>query len=127
MQLSLGRQIASKRYQAIFFTILESGTIYSMVWVLLIILYLCNSNVAFPMIDIIAQLTGIVPALIVVLVARSVDGLSALRRQNTSNSALSLLSFPRRRTTSQLMTSGPIIEEFSFSDNAEQGSEQLKV
>ncbi|KIK51597.1 hypothetical protein GYMLUDRAFT_265729 [Collybiopsis luxurians FD-317 M1] len=128
MQLSLGRQMASKRYRAIFFTILESGTIYSMAWIILIILDLCNSNATFPMIDIMAQLSkGIVPALIIVLIARSVDGLSALRRQNTSNPDLSMPRFPGQRTTSQLMTSGLIIEEASFRDNVEQGSEETKV
>ncbi|KIK59371.1 hypothetical protein GYMLUDRAFT_44722 [Collybiopsis luxurians FD-317 M1] len=139
LQLSLGRQVASRRYRAIFFTILESGTIYSMAWVLLIILDLANSNAVFPMIDMVAQLTGIVPALIVVLVARSVNEQSTFQWQDSSVSALSSPRFQRQHTTTtfQLMTTGPIIEEAtptvhlmnrtSFSDNVGLDSEGSKV
>ncbi|KAJ3781860.1 hypothetical protein GGU10DRAFT_437025, partial [Lentinula aff. detonsa] len=37
LQITLGRRMASRRYQAIFFAILESGAIYSAAWIILIV------------------------------------------------------------------------------------------
>ncbi|KIK59398.1 hypothetical protein GYMLUDRAFT_245458 [Collybiopsis luxurians FD-317 M1] len=136
LQLSLGRQLARRKYRVIFFSILESGTIYSMAWILLIILELASSNAVFPMLDMISQLTGIAPALIVVLVARSVDAQSTYHwRDITVPATSSDPSSPRRRTSTknQHSITRPIVEEAtsvdysSFGDAEELESEQSKV
>ncbi|KAJ3737826.1 hypothetical protein DFJ43DRAFT_1046543 [Lentinula guzmanii] len=107
LQITLGRRMASRRYQAIFFAILESGAIYSAAWIILIVLELIGSNAVFTVVDSVAQITGIVPALIVVLISRSVNGLQ------TTYTAPSYPMFRHRQTatTNQFTTTEPVAQE----------------
>ncbi|KAF5366131.1 hypothetical protein D9757_010960 [Collybiopsis confluens] len=72
LQKVLGVDGMPNRYQAIFLGILESGALYLVAWIVAIILYLINESAIIPMLDIISQLSGIVPALIVILVSRNI-------------------------------------------------------
>lgn len=82
------------RYREIFIIVVESGAIYSTAWALTIALNLIGSVGIIVMVDIIAQLTGIVPTLIVVLIASKSDSESHRTR------TLSTLNPPSSLTTS---------------------------
>ncbi|KAJ3774689.1 hypothetical protein FB446DRAFT_727879 [Lentinula raphanica] len=73
MQKALGVEDMPHKYRKIFYGILESGALYLLAWIVAVLLYLINTSAIIPMLDIISQLSGIVPALIVIIVSRSLD------------------------------------------------------
>ncbi|KIK68407.1 hypothetical protein GYMLUDRAFT_35821 [Collybiopsis luxurians FD-317 M1] len=73
LQKAMGINGMPHRYRTIFLGILESGALYLVAWIAAILLYLINESAIIPMLDIISQLSGIVPALIVILVSRNID------------------------------------------------------
>ncbi|KAJ3999043.1 hypothetical protein F5050DRAFT_1710038 [Lentinula boryana] len=73
IQKALGVNGMPHKYRTIFYGVLESGALYLLAWIVAILLYLINTSAIIPMLDIISQLSGIVPALIVIIVSRSVD------------------------------------------------------
>ncbi|KAJ3746625.1 hypothetical protein DFH05DRAFT_1486033 [Lentinula detonsa] len=73
IQKAMGVNGMPHKYRTIFYGVLESGALYLLAWIVAILLYLINTSAIIPMLDIISQLSGIVPALIVIIVSRSVD------------------------------------------------------
>ncbi|KAJ4490052.1 hypothetical protein J3R30DRAFT_3693515 [Lentinula aciculospora] len=72
-QKAMGVNGMPHKYRTIFYGVLESGALYLLAWIVAILLYLINTSAIIPMLDIISQLSGIVPALIVIIVSRSID------------------------------------------------------
>ncbi|KAE9405599.1 hypothetical protein BT96DRAFT_330319 [Gymnopus androsaceus JB14] len=73
LQRAMGVRGMPQGYRTFIYGILESGAIYLAAWIVAILLYLINTSAIIPMLDIISQLSGIVPGLIVILVSRSID------------------------------------------------------
>ncbi|KAK7440809.1 hypothetical protein VKT23_016887 [Stygiomarasmius scandens] len=86
MERAMGNPAMTRKYQTILLTFLESGALYSLAWIILMILDLVGSAAIITILDIIAQLTGIVPTVIVLLISRSIDYASYSEQTYSLNS-----------------------------------------
>ncbi|KAJ7267466.1 hypothetical protein C8J57DRAFT_1327780 [Mycena rebaudengoi] len=89
---TVGHSGTSKRYQSIIALVIESGLLYSLAWLITIILNVAGSAAIVVTVDMIAQLTGIIPTLIVLLIINKADAdttrtvaLSTFHNSNTRN------------------------------------------
>ncbi|GAV99596.1 cop9 signalosome complex subunit 1 [Lentinula edodes] len=107
-QKAMGLNGMPHKYRTIFYGILESGALYLLAWIVAILLYLINTSAIIPMLDIISQLSGIVPALIVIIVSRSIDAATHYEE------ALTTINY-RRNSRMQMGTSCTVDRELRAS------------
>ncbi|KAH7869478.1 uncharacterized protein C8R40DRAFT_733910 [Lentinula edodes] len=107
-QKAMGLDGMPHKYRTIFYGILESGALYLLAWIVAILLYLINTSAIIPMLDIISQLSGIVPALIVIIVSRSIDAATHYEE------ALTTINY-RRNSRMQMGTSCTVDRELRAS------------
>ncbi|KAJ7594904.1 hypothetical protein C8J56DRAFT_927929 [Mycena floridula] len=98
----------SFKYRRVLALVVESGSIYSSALVIEITLYFLNSNGFYIIYDPIAQLTGIVPTMIIIMTTLGMTSSDLDSKEEMSNSHGMVISAPRfaaRPTTTTFTTS----------------------
>ncbi|TFK47230.1 hypothetical protein OE88DRAFT_1738908 [Heliocybe sulcata] len=117
-------------YGSVVLVIMESGMIYSLTWIVTIILYARQSPAAFALISAISQIAGIAPTLIIVIVAMKAEAEEHKRKRELP--ILTTLSFAVRNTSEVFPEESDVHEEcltplsIALSDEALAGMKNRK-